>query len=157
MLGDGHVDRQAPRAVQGATHELVAPERATCAAPSRGRSTARRTGASTRHAVSKGTVLVSPSCSQGRSRSPGASSFGPVPEVRLHVLMWHLAERMGRVRPDGVHLALPITHETLGHLVAARRPSVSAALGQLSQRGLRDRNGDGWVLLGDPPVGLDGG
>lgn len=76
-------------------------------------------------------------------------------EVRLHVLLWHLADRMGRVHSDGVHLALPITHETLGHLVAARRPSVSVALGQLSQRGLVDRNGEGWVLHGDPPVGID--
>jgi len=35
-------------------------------------------------------------------------------EARLHVLLCHLAERMVRVRPDGVHLA--VTHETLGHL-----------------------------------------
>jgi len=78
-------------------------------------------------------------------------------EVRLHVLLWHLAERMGRVRPDGVHLALPVTQETLGQLVGARRPSVSAALGQLSERGLVERDGQGWVLHGDPPGDLEEG
>jgi len=77
-------------------------------------------------------------------------------EVRLEVLLWHLAERLGRVHADGVHLDLPVTHETLGNLIAARRPSVSAALGGLAERGVVRRDGDGWVLLGDPPGDLDG-
>lgn len=78
-------------------------------------------------------------------------------EVRLHVVLWHLAERFGRVRPDGVHFPLPVTHETLGYLVAARRPSVSAALGRLAEQGFLTRNADGWVLHGDPPADLDEG
>lgn len=77
-------------------------------------------------------------------------------EVRLEVLLWHLAERLGRVHTDGVHLTLPVTHETLGNLVAARRPSVSAALGGLAERGRVRRDGDDWVLLGEPPADLDG-
>lgn len=77
-------------------------------------------------------------------------------EVRLEVLLWHLAERLGRVHTDGVHLTLPLTHELLGNLVAARRPSVSAALGALVERGVLRREGDGWVLLGDPPSDLNG-
>lgn len=76
-------------------------------------------------------------------------------EVRLEVLLWHLAERLGRVRPDGVHLALPVTHETLGNLIAARRPSVSAALAALDERGVVRRASDGWVLQGEPPADLD--
>jgi CRP-like cAMP-binding protein len=60
------------------------------------------------------------------------------------------------VHADGVHLNLPVTHETLGNLIAARRPSVSAALGGLAERGLVRRDGDGWVLLGDPLDDLDG-
>ena len=83
-------------------------------------------------------------------------------EIRLEVLLWHLAERLGRVHTDGVHLTLPVTHETLGNLVAARRPppvarrpSVSAALGGLAERGVVRRDGDGWVLLGDPPDDLE--
>ncbi|MEJ7782183.1 MAG: hypothetical protein WKF99_06410 [Solirubrobacteraceae bacterium] len=39
---------------------------------------------------------------------------------------------------------------------AARRPSVSAALGGLAERGVVRRDGVGWVLLGDPPDDLDG-
>ena len=77
-------------------------------------------------------------------------------EMRLEVLFWHLAERLGHVHTDGVHLTLPVTHETLGNLVAARRPSVSAALGALAERGVVRRHGDGWILLGDPPADLDG-
>jgi CRP-like cAMP-binding protein len=61
------------------------------------------------------------------------------------------------VRPDGVHFAPPVTHETLGYLVAARRPSVSAALGRLAEQGFLTRNADGWVLHGDPPADLDEG
>lgn len=76
-------------------------------------------------------------------------------EMRLEVLLWHLAERLGRVHADGVHLDLPVTHETLGNLIAARRPSVSAALGGLAERGVVRRDGDGWVLLGDPPDDLE--
>ena len=76
-------------------------------------------------------------------------------EMRLEVVLWHLAERLGHVHSDGVHLILPITHEALGNLVAARRPSVSAALGALVERGVLRREGDGWVLLGDPPSDLE--
>lgn len=71
------------------------------------------------------------------------------------MLLCHLAERLGRVHTDGVHLTLPVTHETLGNLVAARRRSVSAALGSLAERGVVRRDGDGWVLLGDPPDDLE--
>ena len=76
-------------------------------------------------------------------------------EVRLEVLLWHLAERLARVHTDGVHLTLPVTHETPWSPPAARRPSVSAALGGLAERGVVRRDGDGWVLLGDPPDDLE--
>ena len=69
---------------------------------------------------------------------------------RLLVLFWHLAERWGRVGPDGVLVPLRLTHRTLADLVGARRPSVTAALGDLSNRQLITRAGDGWVLQGDP-------
>jgi CRP/FNR family transcriptional regulator, cyclic AMP receptor protein len=70
---------------------------------------------------------------------------------RLWMLFWELADRYGRVHPDGVHLDLPLTHEVLSHLVAARRPSVSGALTKLAGQGRLLRNGRGWVLSGDPP------
>lgn len=75
-------------------------------------------------------------------------------KVRLLVLLWHLADRWGIVRPDGVHVPLRLTHETLGKLVGARRPSVSTALGELADGGLVERATTGWVLHGDPPEEL---
>lgn len=78
-------------------------------------------------------------------------------DLRLEGLFWHLAERFGRVTPDGVHLALRLPHRTLARLVGARRPSVTTALGQLSSRGAVRRRSDGtWLLTGDAPTQLDG-
>lgn len=57
-------------------------------------------------------------------------------EVRLVLLLWHLAGRWGRVEPAGVRLSLPLTHRLLGQLVAAERPSISHALKRLAQAGL---------------------
>ena len=57
-------------------------------------------------------------------------------EVRLVLLLWHLAARWGRVEPAGVRLSLPLTHRLLGQLVAAERPSISHALKRLAQAGL---------------------
>jgi CRP-like cAMP-binding protein len=51
-----------------------------------------------------------------------------------------------------VHLDLPLTHEVLSYLVAARRPSVSSALTKLAEQGRVRRNGRGWVLTGEPPA-----
>jgi len=53
-------------------------------------------------------------------------------EVRLVLLLWHLAGRWGRVEVGGIHLTLPLTHRLLGQLVAAERPSISHALARLS-------------------------
>jgi CRP/FNR family transcriptional regulator, cyclic AMP receptor protein len=72
-------------------------------------------------------------------------------DERLWMLFWELADRHGRVHPDGIHLDLPLTHEVLSHLVAARRPSVSGAMTKLARDGRLLRNGDGWVLNGAPP------
>jgi CRP/FNR family transcriptional regulator, cyclic AMP receptor protein len=57
-------------------------------------------------------------------------------EVRLVLLLWHLAARWGRVEPSCVRLCLPLTHRLIGHLVAAERPSISHALKRLAQAGL---------------------
>jgi CRP-like cAMP-binding protein len=72
----------------------------------------------------------------------------------LHLLLWELADRYGVVRPDGVHLSVPLTHEILAQLAAARRPSVSAALSRLACDGSVERAGRGFVLHGDPPATL---
>jgi CRP-like cAMP-binding protein len=78
-------------------------------------------------------------------------SLHPKLDQRLHLLLWELADRHGRVHPDGVHIDLPLTHELIGHLAGARRPSVSSALARLGERGLLERSGRGWLLHGDPP------
>jgi CRP-like cAMP-binding protein len=72
---------------------------------------------------------------------------------RLLVLFWHLAERWGRREDAEVIIPMRLTHETLGLLVGARRPSVTTALRSLSEDGALRRNDDGhWVLQGVPPV-----
>lgn len=77
-------------------------------------------------------------------------------DARLELLFWGLADRWGRVGPDGVVLELPLTHQVLGRLIGAQRPSVTTALSDLSRRGVIDRRDDGaWLLRGDPP-GEDG-
>jgi CRP/FNR family cyclic AMP-dependent transcriptional regulator len=70
-------------------------------------------------------------------------------EDRLWLLLWELADRYGTVRPEGVHVPIPMTHQVLSELAVARRPSVSTALARLSGRVERVR--DGWLLSGDPP------
>lgn len=77
-------------------------------------------------------------------------------DTRLVVLLWHLADRWGRVAPDGVHVPMKLTHQTLGRLVGAQRPSVTTALKQLSDAGQVSRLDDGsWLLHGDPPDTLE--
>jgi CRP/FNR family transcriptional regulator, cyclic AMP receptor protein len=71
---------------------------------------------------------------------------------RLLALLWCLAERWGRVVPDGVLVSLRLSHRTLAGMIGARRPSVTTALGQLIVRGEIERREDGeWILLGEPP------
>ena len=80
----------------------------------------------------------------------------PRVDDRLIVVLWALAERWGRVGPDGVKLPLDLPHRTLATLVGARRPSVTTALTGLSRAGLVERVPDGWLLHGDPADVLRG-
>ena len=76
-------------------------------------------------------------------------------DVRLHMLFWELADRFGRVRQDGVHVPIALTHATLADLVAARRPTVTKALGELAERSAVIWTGEDWLLPGDPPAELE--
>lgn len=90
----------------------------------------------------------------GRSRRLAAMmaiAQQPRLDDRLWMLFWELADRYGRVHADGIHVDLPLTHEVLSHLAAARRPSVSSALTKLAEQGRVRRDGRGWVLTGEPP------
>jgi CRP/FNR family transcriptional regulator, cyclic AMP receptor protein len=78
---------------------------------------------------------------------------------RILALLCHLALRWAHVTPDGVTLHLPLTHEMLGRLIGARRPTVSLALLALTDRGLVARRDEGiWLLppecCGSPTTGV---
>jgi hypothetical protein len=71
----------------------------------------------------------------------------PRAHPRLLILFWLLAERWGKVGPDGVHVSLPLTHEVLGMLIGAQRPTVTIALQRLGRAGLLVREStDRWLL-----------
>jgi CRP/FNR family transcriptional regulator, cyclic AMP receptor protein len=73
-------------------------------------------------------------------------------DVRLLALFWHLADRWGRVSPEGVVVPLRLTHQTLASLIGAQRPSVTTALGGLAQAGQVTRRAEGgWLLHGGAP------
>jgi len=76
-------------------------------------------------------------------------------EDRVVLTLWHLAERWGRVHPDGIVLPLPLGHQRLADLVGAHRPTVTTAMGELARANTISRrdNGD-WVLHGAPPEQL---
>ena len=74
--------------------------------------------------------------------------------TRVHLLLWHLAGRFGRMHPEGLVLPLPLSHELVAQLVGAQRPSVSRALKELERSALVARRPDGsWWLGHDPPLG----
>jgi len=74
---------------------------------------------------------------------------------RLLLTLWHLAERWGRVTPDGIVVPLPLGHQRLADLVGAHRPSVTTAMGELARAGSLSRRDNGhWVLHGAPPEQL---
>ena len=75
----------------------------------------------------------------------------PPVDTRLLMLFWHLAARWGRVRPDGYSLSLRLTHTVLADLVAARRPTVTAALSELAEQNLLTLRDNVWLISGHPP------
>jgi CRP/FNR family transcriptional regulator, cyclic AMP receptor protein len=80
----------------------------------------------------------------------------PRVDRRLLMLLWHLADRCGRVGPGGVLVPMRLTHAILGDVVAARRPTVTAALASLEREGLVAQTEEGWLLAGPPVEGLPG-
>lgn len=80
----------------------------------------------------------------------------PRVDARVLVLLWTLADRYGRVSPHGIRVPLMLTHETIGKLVGARRPSVTTALGVLGRANLVERTEYGWLLHGSAEESLAG-
>lgn len=74
-------------------------------------------------------------------------------DMRVLLVLWHLADRWGRVTANGILVPVPLTHQLLGQLTCLQRPTVSSALGQLSQQGQLTRLSErGWLLHGEPPT-----
>jgi CRP-like cAMP-binding protein len=76
----------------------------------------------------------------------------PRVDARVQALLWHLADRWGHVTLDGVVVPARLTHEMIGRLVGAHRPSVTTALSELARTNRIRRLPHGWLLLGDPPA-----
>jgi hypothetical protein len=71
-------------------------------------------------------------------------------DERLMLFFWHLADRWGRVRSDGILVPLPVTHDVLAQLVCAQRPTVTSALRRLTEAGrLLRRRDRTWLLAPD--------
>jgi len=84
-----------------------------------------------------------------------AISHHPRVDDRLLLTLWHIAERWGKVRPDGIAIELTLSHERLASLVGSHRPAVTTATGELVRAGMISRGSDRvWVLHGDPPEEL---
>jgi CRP/FNR family transcriptional regulator, cyclic AMP receptor protein len=75
----------------------------------------------------------------------------PRVDERVVAIMWLLAESWGQVTASGVRLPLTLTHETLGALIGARRPTVTLALRKLTEKGALIHQDSGWLLLEPPP------
>jgi CRP/FNR family cyclic AMP-dependent transcriptional regulator len=77
-----------------------------------------------------------------------------VPQLarRLHLLLWHLADRWGRRCPSGVVIPFRLSHEVLAECCSAQRTSVLAAIHELNEAGAVERNDEGfWLLHAGPP------
>jgi CRP/FNR family transcriptional regulator, cyclic AMP receptor protein len=74
---------------------------------------------------------------------------------RVHMLLWHFADRWGKVSAAGTAIDVPLTHGLLAELVGARRPTVSTALGKLAAEGKVGRHRGRWQLTGVPPSELE--
>jgi CRP/FNR family transcriptional regulator, cyclic AMP receptor protein len=85
----------------------------------------------------------------GLAVSHSISHHGRVDD-RLLLLFWHFAQRWGRVRPDGVRLDLPLTHELVGEMVGSARETVTWAFAQLAREGFVEREGRGYRLAVSP-------
>lgn len=73
-------------------------------------------------------------------------------DARVLALFWHLADRWGRVTPDGVLIELDLTHSLLSRLTCLRRPTVSVTLKELRETGqLIALSRSAWLLHGAWP------
>ena len=74
--------------------------------------------------------------------------------LKVLLLLWHLADRWGRVTSEGVRLNLELTHELIASMIGAHRTSVTLAVRKLSDEGRITRDRRGWLLVGTLPQDL---
>lgn len=97
-------------------------------------------------------TLTSAFVSRAINRSQGLALAAAITcttglETRLLMLFRHLADRWGKVGQAGIMVPVPMTHELVGRLIGACRPSVSTALKQLERKELIARvHAGGWLL-----------
>jgi CRP-like cAMP-binding protein len=73
----------------------------------------------------------------------------PRVEDRLLAFFWTVADQRGSVRADGIWLDVPLTHDELGQLVGARRPTVSLGMRKLGEQGHLTAEEHGFLLAHD--------
>lgn len=78
----------------------------------------------------------------------GLAAHLPRAEDRLLLTLWILADCCGRVTPEGTVLPLSLSHEVLGRLAAARRPTITLALRTLESTQSVQRGPNGYLTLG---------
>ena len=83
-----------------------------------------------------------------------AIAQSPSMSERVHLLLWHLADRWGHREGGRVLLGLRLSQDLLSELLGAHRSSVNAALTDLADRGVIERQRGTWALCGDPPGDL---
>jgi CRP-like cAMP-binding protein len=85
---------------------------------------------------------------QQRLAIQGLAAHLPRAEDRLLLTLWILTDRCGRVTPEGTVLPLSLSHEVLGRLAAARRPTITLALRALESTECVRRGPNGYLTLG---------
>jgi CRP-like cAMP-binding protein len=90
-----------------------------------------------------------------RHRQDAASYIASVHHIdRVRQKLAQLAREFGRVRPDGVRIEFPLTHDLLAEMVASARETVTRGLDELQRSGFVARDGHSYKLL-IPPEALD--
>jgi CRP-like cAMP-binding protein len=93
-----------------------------------------------------GRLLVEAGEQGRRSLAQQAISQLPRIEQRLLAVLMSVAERWGRLRPDGIAIDVPLSNDLLARMVGARAPTVSLGLRRLRDEDLLRRYGDAWLL-----------
>ncbi len=75
-------------------------------------------------------------------------SHRPAVEDRIVGLFEVLAMRWGRMTAEGIVVPIPLTHDTIGQMIGARRPTVTLGLRALAQQGRLYRQSRSRWLLG---------